>query len=116
MKIDYWQKLNPGFVYHIYNRTVGKEHLFITDANYQFFLTKWKEYLPYLDVYAYCLMPNHFHFLVQVKPLDEALYVHLARQQTVKAEQCLMEVITYADYLEDQFKRLFSSYALAYNK
>ena len=116
MKTDYWQKLNPGGIYHIYNRAVGKENLFITPANYLFFLTKWKEYLPYLQVYAYCLMPNHFHFLVEVKPLDEALGAHLARQQTVKAAQFLMEAITYADYLEDQFKRLFSSYALAYNK
>ncbi|GEM_PF-390817 len=116
MKTNYWEKLEPDVVYHIYNRAVGRDNLFSNDGNYLFFLEKWKKYLPYLDVYAYCLMPNHFHFLAKVKPLTDALIKHIQEQRTVKSQQFLLEEIPYSEYLEDQFKRLFSSYALAYNK
>jgi REP element-mobilizing transposase RayT len=117
MAINYWEKLEAGVTYHIYNRANGRDNLFVKDENYSFFLEKWKKYLPYLDVYAYCLMPNHFHFLAQVKPVDsEALIAHIQSQRTVKSQAFLKGEIEYSEYLEDQFKRLFSSYALAINK
>ncbi len=116
MKTNYWEKLEPEIVYHIYNRAVGKDNLFNNDGNYRFFLKRWKAYLPYLDVYAYCLMPNHFHFLAKVKPMTEELREHIKIQRTTKSLQILEGQIPYSEYLEDQFKRLFSSYALAYNK
>ena len=115
-KTDYWAKLENNAIYHIYNRAIGRDNLFLTDDHYQFFLKKWKAYLPYLDVYAFCLMPNHFHFLAKVKTLSEELRSHVNEQQTVKSRQFLAEEIPYSEYLEDQFKRLFSSYALAFNK
>ncbi len=115
-RVNYWQDLEPDIIYHIYNRAVGKENIFSKQENYVYFLQKWKTLLPYLDVYAYCLMPNHFHFLVRVKPLDEALRQHAHKQMTRKSESLLNGILSYSDYLEDQFKRLFSSYALAYNK
>ncbi len=116
MKVDYWEKMEPEVIYHIYNRAVGKDNLFTDEANYAFFLKQWKSYLPYLDVFAFCLMPNHFHFLAKVKPISDELTDHVRAQRTVKSQQFLNEEITYATYLEDQFKRLFSSYALAFNK
>ena len=116
MKIEYWEKLEPNAVYHIYNRAIGKDNLFAEDNNYQYFLGKWKKYLPYLDVFAYCLMPNHFHFLARVKDLSEPLMNHAREQGTVKSQQLLVREISYSEYLEDQFKRLLSSYALAFNK
>ena len=117
MAVNYWEKLETGVTYHIYNRAVGKDNLFYEDGNYQYFIDKWKEYLPYLDVYAYCLMPNHFHFLVQVRPIqEEALKTHLQSQRTVKSQAFLKGDIEYSEYLEDQFKRLCSCYALALNK
>jgi hypothetical protein len=116
MKTNYWEKLEPDVIYHIYNRAVGKDNLFSDDGNYQFFLKQWKTYLPYLDVYVYCLMPNHFHFLAKVKPMTEELKGHLHEQRTVKSQQFVEGEIPYSEYLEDQFKRFFSSYALAYNK
>lgn len=116
MKINYWEDREPKVVYHIYNRAIGKDNLFVNQDNYHFFLGKWKKYVPYLDVFTYCLMPNHFHFLAQVKPLSADLLHHVQLQKTVKSEQFLGAKIPYRDYLEDQFKRLFSSYALAFNK
>lgn len=117
MAVNYWEKLEPGVTYHIYNRAVGRDNLFYEPGNYPYFLHKWKEYLPYLDVYAYCLMPNHFHFLAQVMPVQtESLQTHLRAQHTAKSEAFLNGKIEYSEYLEDQVKRLCSAYALALNK
>jgi len=52
--------------YHIYNRS--NEIVFHNRENYLFFLRKIREHiLPYCDILAYCLMPNHFHLIVTVK-------------------------------------------------
>jgi len=56
------------FVYHVYNRGNNHQKIFFTADNYQFFLKKVaKEMLPYCEMLAYCLMPNHFHFLIQAR-------------------------------------------------
>ncbi len=56
-----------GQYYHIYNRGCNKEKIFYNDDNYYYLLKKmrasFKEYGA--NVIAYCLMPNHYHFLVQ---------------------------------------------------
>lgn len=54
--------------YHIYNRGNNKENIFLSGDNYEYFLKKFYRYLDnFVEVYAYCLMPNHFHFLIKVK-------------------------------------------------
>jgi len=60
--------LIPGNYYHIYNKAVTDNNLFIEEKNYPFFLSKIKKYLlDCVDILAYCLMPNHYHLLIQVK-------------------------------------------------
>ena len=60
--------LQPGEFYHIFSRTIGHELLFLSDENYSFFLKKYRDYCdPHFSTFAYCLLPNHFHFLVRVK-------------------------------------------------
>jgi putative transposase len=52
-------------IYHVYNRGDNKQTIFFNRNNYLFFLSKVrKEWLPFADILAYCLMPNHFHFLI----------------------------------------------------
>lgn len=64
---DYSSKFESHKFYHIYNRSNGSENIFQEPKNYSFFLERWDNYLrTYVDVWAYCLMPNHFHFLVKV--------------------------------------------------
>ncbi|MBK7121320.1 MAG: transposase [Chitinophagaceae bacterium] len=55
----------PDQIYHVYNRGNDKQHIFFTEANYIYFLSKIKtEWKKYCDVLCYCLMPNHFHFML----------------------------------------------------
>ncbi|MBN2174167.1 MAG: transposase [Bacteroidales bacterium] len=67
-----------GYIYHIYNRGNNKNRIFFTEDNYLFFLRKVrKELADYVIFLAYCLMPNHFHFLVRVKvKLSDELKTH----------------------------------------
>ena len=64
--------MEAGNFYHIYNHANGSENLFRNDENYNFFLRKWSQHIePIADSYAYCLMPNHFHFLVRIKDEED---------------------------------------------
>ncbi|MFA5330111.1 MAG: hypothetical protein WC384_20120 [Prolixibacteraceae bacterium] len=57
-----------GNLYHIYNQGNNRQRIFYLRDNYLFFLNKLKRHvLPYSDILAWCLMPNHFHLLVYVK-------------------------------------------------
>jgi putative transposase len=52
-------------IYHVYNRGNNKQLIFFNDNNYIFFLKKIrKEWRKYCDLLCYCLMPNHFHFML----------------------------------------------------
>jgi putative transposase len=54
--------------YHIYNRANGSEKIFVEKDNYRFFMDKYRQHIsPIADTYCYCLMPNHFHFLIKIK-------------------------------------------------
>ncbi|MDA3905864.1 MAG: hypothetical protein PF484_07300, partial [Bacteroidales bacterium] len=63
-------QFDEGYIYHIYNQGNNRQRIFLNRENYLFFLKKVKNYvLPYADILAWCLMPNHFHFLVLVNHL-----------------------------------------------
>ena len=61
-------KLSPGTLYHLYNRGNNKQVIFFQERNYDFFKQKaLRELGSQVDILAYCLMPNHFHFLISTK-------------------------------------------------
>ncbi len=58
----------PYHIYHIYNQGNNRGQIFFEERNYIYFLRKMKKHLiPHVELLAYCLMPNHFHWLVCVK-------------------------------------------------
>ena len=53
-------------IFHVYNRGNQKQLIFFSRENYLYFLQKVRYHLsPVCDLLAYCLMPNHFHFLIK---------------------------------------------------
>ncbi len=57
-----------GGFYHIYNRGLNKQKIFISTGDYLKFLNKFGDLNRELDfiVYSYVLLPNHFHFLIEI--------------------------------------------------
>jgi len=101
---DFKAVLEPDNYYHIYNRANGREKLFVNDDNYKFFLKQYESYVSQIaDTFAYCLMPNHFHFLVKIK--SEKELSALLGFQTLTGVK-----------LSQQFSHLFNSYTQAFNK
>jgi REP element-mobilizing transposase RayT len=62
--------LEYGYFYHIYNCGINGENLFIEDDNYRYFMKLYDKHIsPIAETYAWCLMKNHFHFVVKIKDL-----------------------------------------------
>ena len=69
MEID---EIDEGYFYHIYNRGNNSEKIFFSEENYAYFLKLLTKYIfPVADIYAYCLLNNHFHILVRIKEKNE---------------------------------------------
>ena len=77
----YKTPLRPDHYYHIYNRGNNKDKIFYHTGDYFFFMAKYRELLsPYVKTYAYCLIPNHFHFLIKIKYSEENIDVSVPNQ------------------------------------
>jgi len=64
-------QIEKGYIYHIYNQGNNRQKIFFEKENYLFFLKKMKTHLlPFCDILAYCLMPNHFHWMVLVNEVE----------------------------------------------
>jgi REP element-mobilizing transposase RayT len=100
--------LLPGRFYHIYNRGNNQEKIFYLESNYQLFLKKYDYYLaPFIDTYAYSLLPNHFHLLIRTKD------IFLIQNRAVFGEQFRKMFISYSQLINIQEHRngsLFSKY------
>ena len=89
--------------FHIFNRGNNRENVFYKEDNYHYFLEKYDEYLsPYLNTYAFSLVPNHFHFLIKVKKTD-----------SIAPSDGISDV---SKKVSEQFRRFFLSYSQAINK
>ncbi len=97
------------YIYHIYNRGNNRCRIFFNDENYLFFLKKVrKELSEYFHFLAYCLMPNHFHFLVQVKELKK-----IYSSDDFKSSDELSRI--YSNQISNRMAILLRSYTRAIN-
>ncbi len=114
--------MQPGNFYHLYNHANGNENIFLEERNYFFFLQQMNTHiLPVSRIYAYSLMPNHFHLLAQLKTEEE-----LTKQfeQQIKTKQILSNnnqlVFNQQDYLfkkaNKAYSNFFNSYTQSFNK
>ena len=56
-----------GQYYHIYNRGAGRGNICLDDDDFTNILWRIKAYVTKFSIaiIAYCLMPNHYHWLVR---------------------------------------------------
>ncbi len=62
------RELFANTFYHVYNRSIEKQSIFFAPKDLERFfykLEQLKEKFPTIKISAYCILPNHFHFLVQ---------------------------------------------------
>jgi putative transposase len=100
-------------IYHLYNQSINYELLFRSEENYHFFLRKARKHLsPVCDILCYCLMPDHFHFLIRVKSEG----TNLSRSKKApgigqhRQEQIFQQRMSHA------IKTMLSSYTRAFNR
>jgi putative transposase len=75
----------PGEIYHVYNRAVEKKTIFHNSYDYGRFLMRAREYIKLFptEVLAYCIMPNHFHFLIrEPMPIEQPRTPGVQNQDT----------------------------------
>ena len=113
---DYHVPFRDGGIYHVLNQGINGQPIFKSDRNRRFFCHRMQTYLvPYFDIWAWALLGNHFHILLRIKPLDANFMQAVELEQTQESKRFLVHGDLNA-FLEDQFKRLFTSYAKAFNK
>ena len=114
--------------YHIYNQGNNHENIFHNDGNYVYFLQKLDYYLSdFVELYAFCLMPNHFHLLIRIKTIEElektanekfsAFHVtRLSKFQKLGKSKSRTNSEIYSDFISTQFRFFFMSYSKSINK
>ncbi len=102
-----------GHLYHIYNQGNNRQPVFFHRKNYLFFLEKIKTHIiPYCDILAWCLMPNHFHLMVLVNKL--VAEIEYATPSPTQSRTRSSDART--DTLQKSIGILLSSYTRAVNK
>ena len=90
--------LENGKYYHIYNRGINSDILFKENDNYNYFLKLYDTHIdPIAETFAWCLMNNHFHFLIRIKEVEEI-------KTAIKIQP------------SQSFSNLFNAYTKAFNK
>ncbi len=96
--------------YHIYNRGNNGETIFRHRENYLHFLKLYRKHFePLAETFAYCLLPNHFHFVVRIRSQAE---IEALANQTLRVSQTLRVLPTPSQ----AFGNLCNAYAKAVNK
>ncbi len=98
--------LEPNQFYHIYNRGINRENIFLEERNYRYFLDLYLKYImPIADTYAYVLLKNHFHLLVRIKETFEV-------SKNLEGLDSTSKVLNPTQ----QFSNFLNAYAKAINK
>ncbi|WP_421920654.1 transposase [Marinifilum sp.] len=99
------------YLYHIYNQGNNRQNIFFNRDNYLLFLRKMQKYItPYSDIIAWCLMPNHFHMMINVREVNISLK-DITNGKVLNPEQAKI-----VRSINDSIAILLRSYTRAINK
>ncbi len=91
--------------YHIFNRGVNRENIFVQERNYQHFLNLYaRDIDPIAETFAFCLLKNHFHLMNRIKSEEEI-------RKTLKIVGRPLE----PSFPSKRFSDFFNAYAKAIN-
>lgn len=115
--------------YHIYNRGVNGENVFVEERNYDLFLNLFERHVtPVCDLFSYCMLRNHFHVSVRTKSEEEIIeYQKTLRVSSANGRRVKHGSLANRDegqtrkplgsrYVSDQFSNFFNAYAKTINK
>lgn len=90
LRIEY-----PGAIYHITSRGIDRRKIFNEDEDCRHLVQLLKEGADFfrVEVIAYCLMSNHFHFLLQTKEANLSRFMQRLN-------------VAYARYFNYKYKRV----------
>ncbi|MCF7832840.1 MAG: hypothetical protein K9N05_04600 [Candidatus Marinimicrobia bacterium] len=101
-------KFDSNSFYHIYNRSIGSELLFVFENDYKYFIEKMNRFLfSFSEIIAYCLLPNHFHLLIKIKDKEDLS----ARVQCKGYQSGVQKELN----IDQALKNFFNSYTRSYN-
>jgi putative transposase len=103
-----FEPLNFGKSYHIYNKGINGEEIFLHSEHYEKFLRLYEKHIDAIaDTFAWCLMKNHFHFLIRIK---EKELLNPLPERTEKSSKN-----PDSEFLSRQFSNMFNAYSQSFN-
>ncbi|HEX7847704.1 MAG TPA: hypothetical protein VF476_18015 [Chitinophagaceae bacterium] len=94
-------QFHPDNLYHVYNQGNNRQQTFFQRSEYLTFMNLYKKLIfPHCNTLAWCLMPNHFHFMI-----------HTDNRCVDKIKQGGI----FIDSITNGFRKLLSGYARIFN-
>ena len=92
---------SPNNIYHVYNQGNNRQAIFLQRPDYLIFLNFYKKlFSPFAATIAWCLMPNHFHFMIYANE---------------RCDTKIKQGGIYLDPITNSIRKLLSSYARIFN-
>lgn len=106
--MQHFEKLDYGKTYHIYNKGINGENIFRHPDHYSKFLWLYEKYIdPVANTYAWCLLGNHFHLLIQIKE-REKIKICYGDEETAQRQFD-------KNLISRQFSHFFNAYSQSFN-
>ena len=105
-------------IYHVINRANGRAPIFTTDSDYKLFeeLIQEAKDLTGMRILAYCIMPNHFHFILYPHSHEDlGQFMGWLTTTHVRQYRTRTESVGYGHLYQDRYKSFpvqTNSYAL----
>jgi REP element-mobilizing transposase RayT len=102
--------METGEIYHLYNHANGFDNLFNDDEDHELFLQKLIQHTsPIANYFSFCLMPNHFHFLAEIKSEDDILKTMIGNDTRKKISRSFASAFAgFAQKINNKYSRMGS--------